>query len=85
MCNRVYYSKNRQDNLDRWARKNLTKNKKYLDDEIEKVYQDFKRKGKERFGNNYDFTNLSKSATDDEKLWADYANSILKKHVDTRV
>lgn len=79
-----YYSKNRMSYLDRWAKSNIDKNKKYEDNEIEKVFNDFRKKGKERFGPKYDFTNPGKYATNDEKMWADYANGILKKYVDTR-
>lgn len=79
-----YYSKNRKTYLDRWAKENLEKNKKYRDDEIEKVYKDFREKGKKRFGKEYNFANPGKYATNDEKMWADYANGILKKYVDTR-
>jgi len=79
-----YYHRNKRKNIDRWAKENLANNKSYQDSEIEKVYNEFKTKGKKRFGDHYNFDRLDKNATADEKMWSEYAKGILKKYSDTR-
>lgn len=79
-ANYRYYSTNRKKYINKWAQKNLKRNHNYSEKEIERVYRDLKKKGKERFGEDYNFIEPGIYATNDEKMWSSYAIEILNKY-----
>lgn len=66
--------KNRKSIVDQWRAKKSIKNS-YTDSEAENVFNEFDKKGKLRFGRDFDMFN---PRNEKERAWSDYAIDIMK-------